>query len=227
MFTLTEVMIYAIATIGLDLVFGRAGQLSLAQATLFGVGAYLTALTAAQLAVGLQLVAVLAVSIVAGAVVAVPTLRLSGLRLALVTLLFGELVIFEDKVPRDGTAVCVIPTSVFQIDRDGSLAVLKRNEEARRHMFERLSRNIRKLEGQVEDFAFLDVTSRLAKYLVEVARLGRPLPLTQDDLAAAIGSTRMTVNKLLADFERRGLIDVERRNVRVIDEQSLQREIRV
>ena len=140
---------------------------------------------------------------------------------------FGELVIFEDKVPRDGTAVCVIPTSVFQIDRDGSLAVLKRNEEARAHMFERLSRSIRKLEGQVEDFAFLDVTSRLAKYLVEVARLGRPLPLTQDDLAAAVGSTRMTVNKLLADFERRGLIDVERRNVRVLDETSLLREIRV
>jgi CRP-like cAMP-binding protein len=139
---------------------------------------------------------------------------------------FGELVMFEDKVPRDGTAVSVIPTSVFQIGRDGSLAVLKRNEEARRHMFERLSRNIRKLEGQVEDFAFLDVTSRLAKYLVEVARLGRSLPLTQDDLAAAVGSTRMTVNKLLADFERRGLINVERRDVRVLDETSLLREIR-
>jgi len=71
------------------------------------------------------------------------------------------------------------------------------------------------------------VTSRLAKYLVEVARLGRPLPLTQDDLASAIGSTRMTVNKLLADFERRGFINVERRNVRVLDERSLLREIRV
>lgn len=139
---------------------------------------------------------------------------------------FGELVMFEDKVPRDGTAICVIPTSVFQIDRDGSLSVLKRNEATRRHMFERLSRNIRRLEGQVEDFAFLDVTSRLAKYLVEVARLGRPLPLTQDDLAAAVGSTRMTVNKLLADFERRGLINVQRRNVRVLDEAMLMREIR-
>src|SRR6266480_2710244 len=32
---------------------------------------------------------------------------------------FGELVIFEDKVPRDGTAVCVIPTTVFQIEREG------------------------------------------------------------------------------------------------------------
>src|SRR6266581_682793 len=82
-------------------------------------------------------------------------------------------------------------------------------------------------EGQVEDFAFLDVTSRLAKYLVEVARLGRSLPLTQDDLASAIGSTRMTVNKLLADFERRGFIKVERRNVRVLDENSLLGEIRV
>ena len=47
---------------------------------------------------------------------------------------FGELVIFEDKVPRDGTAVCVIPTSVFQIERDGSLAVLRRNEEAQKHI---------------------------------------------------------------------------------------------
>ena len=37
----------------------------------------------------------------------------------------------------------------------------------------------------------------------------------------------MTVNKLLADFERRGLINVERRNVRVIDEKSLLREVRV
>jgi CRP/FNR family cyclic AMP-dependent transcriptional regulator len=139
---------------------------------------------------------------------------------------FGELVMFEEKVPRDGTAVAVIPTSVLQIDREGSLAVLRRNEEARKYMFDRLSKNIRKLEGQVEDFAFLDVTSRLAKYLVEVARLGRPLPLTQDDLAAAVGSTRMTVNKLLADFERRGLINVQRRHVQVLDEAMLMREIR-
>jgi branched-chain amino acid transport system permease protein len=93
-FTLTEVMIYAIATIGLDLVFGRAGQLSLAQATFFGLGAYLTALTATQLMVVVQFAVILAASILAGAVVAIPTLRLSGLRLALVTLLFGELFIW-------------------------------------------------------------------------------------------------------------------------------------
>src|SRR5207247_9426534 len=93
---------------------------------------------------------------------------------------FGELVIFEDKVPRDGTPVCVIPTSVFQIERDGSLAVLKRNERARAHMFERLSQNIRKLEGHVEDVPCLYVTSRRANSRAEVARPGGRLPLTQE-----------------------------------------------
>jgi CRP-like cAMP-binding protein len=138
---------------------------------------------------------------------------------------FGELAFFQEDAPRDGTAAAVIPTTVLQIARDGALAVLRRNEEARRFMFERLSRTIRHLEGKAEDLAFLDVASRLAKYLIECGRLGRPVPLTQDDLAAAVGSTRMTVNKLLADFERRDLIAVERRNVRVLDEARLLREI--
>ena len=92
-------------------------------------------------------------------------------------------------------------------------------------MFARLSGTIRHLEGKAEDLAFLDVASRLAKYLVECSRMDRPIPLTQDDLAAAIGSTRMTVNKLLADFKDRGLIEVARRNIRVIDEPMLLREI--
>jgi CRP/FNR family transcriptional regulator, cyclic AMP receptor protein len=140
---------------------------------------------------------------------------------------FGELALFEQNAPRDGTAVCVTPTTALQIARDGALAVLRRNEDARRFMFERLTRTIRRLETQVENLAFLDVASRLAKYLVEVGRLQNSgVPLTQDDLAAAIGSTRMTVNKLLADFERRGLINVERRNVRVLDEASLLKEVR-
>ena len=88
----TEVAIYAIATLGLDIVFGRTGQLSLSHATFFGLGAYAAALMATWAwPIWLQVPAILALAILAGTVVAVPTLRLSGLRLALVTLLFGEL----------------------------------------------------------------------------------------------------------------------------------------
>src|SRR5205807_2278650 len=58
---------------------------------------------------------------------------------------FGELALFE-KAPRDGTAMAIIPTTALQIERDGALRVLRRNPEASRFMFERLSRTIRTLE---------------------------------------------------------------------------------
>lgn len=94
-YIVTQVMIYAIATLGLDILYGRTGQLSLAHASFFGVGAYIAALSSAfGVWFVLQPIIVLAVAIVLGAIVAIPTLRLSGLRLALVTLLFGELFIW-------------------------------------------------------------------------------------------------------------------------------------
>lgn len=94
-FIASQVMIYAIATLGLDILYGRTGQLSLAHASFFGVGAYIAALSNAfEVSALLQPLIVVGVAVVVGAVVAIPTLRLSGLRLALVTLLFGELFIW-------------------------------------------------------------------------------------------------------------------------------------
>ncbi len=91
----TQVAIYAIATLGLDIVFGRTGQLSLSHASFFGLGAYGSALmTTWAWPFWVQIPVVVGMAIVAGAVVAIPTLRLSGLRLSLVTLLFGELFIW-------------------------------------------------------------------------------------------------------------------------------------
>jgi len=92
LFLAAQVAAYAIATLGLNVLYGRTGQLSLAQATFMGAGAYTGYVLGSQGQAPLvQLLAVVAVSLVVGAVVAVPTLRLSGLRLALVTLAVGEL----------------------------------------------------------------------------------------------------------------------------------------
>ena len=93
-------------------------------------------------------------------------------------------------------------------------------------MFERLAETICQLSGMLEGIVFLDAPGRLARYLVELDRLDG-LPLTQDDIASAIGSSRETVNKTLADFEKRGLIKVERRRVHVLDQDGLRREVRI
>jgi len=138
---------------------------------------------------------------------------------------FGTLALFQDG-PRESTVVAAISSTVMQIGRADALRVLEGNARAMHFMFERLAGTIQQLSGMLEGIVFLDAPGRLARYLVELTRLDG-LPLTQDDIAAAIGSTRETVNKTLADFEKRGLIKVDRRRVHVLDQEALRREVRI
>ncbi|VXB08451.1 membrane hypothetical protein [Aeromicrobium sp. 9AM] len=73
LFIATQLLAYGIATLGLHILFGRTGQLSLAHASFMGVGAY-TTLVLAQRDVDplVQLLAVVGVGLVAGALVPYP-----------------------------------------------------------------------------------------------------------------------------------------------------------
>ncbi|MFG6492823.1 branched-chain amino acid ABC transporter permease [Microbacterium sp. P03] len=84
---------YSIAVMGARVLFGMAGILSLAQATFVGIGAYTAAIAASvyQLIGIYELLLVIAVSMLAALIVGIPALRVSGLRLALLTLAVGEL----------------------------------------------------------------------------------------------------------------------------------------
>jgi branched-chain amino acid transport system permease protein len=88
---LTAAAIYSLAALGLGLLYGRVGMVSLCQIALLAVGAW----TATRLlyATGLPFPLVLLIAgVVTGAlgtVVGLPALRISGLHLALITLMFA------------------------------------------------------------------------------------------------------------------------------------------
>jgi branched-chain amino acid transport system permease protein len=83
--------IYAIAAIGLSLLMGLAGQVSLGHAAFFAVGAYTQAILVTRTAVPGLLAAVIAVALamLAALLVGLPLLRLRGHYLALATLGLG------------------------------------------------------------------------------------------------------------------------------------------
>jgi len=85
-------LLYVILAVGLNLLLGYAGQFAFANAALFGIGAYATGL--AQLKLGcpfwLALPAGALFTTLAGLLVALPALRLSGLYLALATMAFAQ-----------------------------------------------------------------------------------------------------------------------------------------
>lgn len=137
---------------------------------------------------------------------------------------FGTFALFRDG-PRESTVIALVPTTLLQIGRGGALHVLARNPRATSFMFELMANTIEHLANQVEAIVFLDVRSRVARHLLELARHGE-VTLRQEDVAAAIGANVFTVNKTLAEFGRRGLIRIKRRCVNVLDEDQLRHEVR-
>ncbi|GGO79699.1 branched-chain amino acid ABC transporter permease [Nonomuraea cavernae] len=89
----TMILIYVTAIIGLDIVFGRAGVLSVAQAVFIGIGAYTAAWMSrtTTVSIGVELIAAAVIAGLAAILVGLPALRVSGLRLAILTFAFVEL----------------------------------------------------------------------------------------------------------------------------------------
>ncbi len=92
----TRVLVYVLLAVGLNLVLGETGLLHLGYVAFFAVGAYTTAILSSP-RFGIQwnfwvIVALaMGLSMLFGFLIAVPTLRLRGDYLAIVTLAFGEI----------------------------------------------------------------------------------------------------------------------------------------
>jgi branched-chain amino acid transport system permease protein len=88
------ILINIVAAVGLNLLTGNCGQISLCHASLMAIGAYTTALFTTRLGVtyAIALPAGVVVTTLLGASLGYPARRLSGLYLALVTLGFLEVV---------------------------------------------------------------------------------------------------------------------------------------
>lgn len=89
-----------------------------------------------------------------------------------------------------------------------------------------LTANLRMLVEKVEELSFYQVTNRLARLINQLPReqlSGQASQrITQDQLAARLGTVREVVARSLRELERSGAIRVKRRLIEVTDEQMLE-----
>ena len=88
------ILIYGVLLLGLDVVFGYTGEVSLGHAALLGIGAYTAGILSMKLGVGLlpALPAGIVVAALFGLLLALPALKVTGPYLAMVTLAFGTII---------------------------------------------------------------------------------------------------------------------------------------
>ena len=127
-------LIYAIVALGLNLLFGYAGQFSLGHAGFFAIGAYTSAVLTSRFGVPF-IVALLAAGIltaVVGFLLGFPALRLSGPYLAVATLGFGlsipQLILWQGAWTGGGMGIHNLPLATIPIGLNDAL-VFRRDQD--------------------------------------------------------------------------------------------------
>jgi len=144
---------------------------------------------------------------------------------------FGELALL-DGAPRSATATSLEQSEMLVLPRAVFVDLLDNLPGLRDALLAGLARELRRLTGHVEELHFLDLAGRLAMRLTRLANEAEPdaeglvrldWPYTQSDLAAMIGGTRQSVNRLLSQLVDEGLITIEHDALIIVDVNRLER----
>ena len=141
--------------------------------------------------------------------------------------LVGELGLFDDE-QRSATVTAITETTAFALANKDFTDVLHRNAGAMQQLLALMAKRIRRSTGHIEDLVFLDLPSRVAKSLIDqdelAGKTGR-VQLTQEELASFVGATRVAVNRVLVDLERRGAVELGRGHLQIRDYELLKKDI--
>jgi CRP-like cAMP-binding protein len=145
--------------------------------------------------------------------------------------IFGELAVLTAR-DRSATVTALEPGETLVV-RGSELRRLARRHPALDEVLARvLAERVAFLSERIVEAYTVDAETRVARRVLELARVygGSPpvvIPLKQDDLAALAGTSRATVNRVLRDAERRGLVELGRGRTVLLDLEGMARLARV
>jgi CRP/FNR family transcriptional regulator, cyclic AMP receptor protein len=142
-----------------------------------------------------------------------------------------------DSLGRSASVLTLEKSSFLWMDRNTLLASMEETPVVARNLASILSRRLRLANTHTRSLAALDVHGRVAAQLLAFAReYGEDLPegdtliplrLTQSDLAALLGASRVRVNQALGYYRRGGLISVSGdHRITIHEAQALERRAR-
>jgi CRP-like cAMP-binding protein len=143
---------------------------------------------------------------------------------------FGEIALL-DRVGRSAAAVAAERSDLFFLGRDAFRGFLGQRPEAMSRIISVLCARLRRSTDVIEDAAFLNVASRLAKLVIALVhdsgrgdlRSQQPtVRISQAELARMLGASREFVNKQLKIWRAAGIVELGRRTLDVRDMRALE-----
>ena len=121
------------------------------------------------------------------------------------------------------TRACIIPRRILRAVLDGA-------DAPARHLLLRLLRSLRHSQDARTSLALATVPERVAALLVDLARSGNgagspdsiELSVRRGDMAEMVGTTPETLSRILHTFRSGGLLELDRRSIRILDPEGLE-----
>lgn len=145
--------------------------------------------------------------------------------------IFGEMALLGQGM-HGSFAQAMTPCVLCLMSRDHVQRLLFGDPRIAMRIAEALGTRLASVENRLFDFAFRRVPERLARLLLQLAQPHRALlsftqrmevRYTHEELADMIGTTRETVTKLLNEMRSRGLVELQRGRITLLDMNGLQR----
>ncbi|WP_081210622.1 response regulator [Salegentibacter sediminis] len=140
---------------------------------------------------------------------------------------FGSLSFNSNSAYRE-FATAMEDTTLYMLSRDQLKDILHENSRVSMELLEVMNENLFGIKEQLIDIAYASVRRKTAKTILMFAREIKKNPLhsiriSRADLAGVAGIASETLIRTLSDFKKEGLIEIEGRNVKIIDADKLEK----
>ena len=140
-----------------------------------------------------------------------------------------------DGLPRSASVLAVTAAELSFVSQTAFMDCANRHPEIYHYLTSLLANRLRETDETIAALAFLTVKGRVARALLEIARvLGKDSGsdeiliehmISQRELASMAGVARENVNRVLADWKRRKLVTTSHQNLLIRDMSGLEREM--
>lgn len=133
-------------------------------------------------------------------------------------MLFGDMALTGHTM-LDGLAEAVEDSTLCVMSRHDVEELIRQYPSIGIRLVDMLAHRLRELEARLEESSLRDMSSRVAAALLRLRdnQGSDGITVTHQELADTIGTYRETVTRTLGELRDRGLIDLERHCIRIVD----------
>ena len=134
---------------------------------------------------------------------------------------FGEMGLFEDDIKRSAWVIARTNCEVAEIHYNQFMVLARETPEILFQLSSQLASRLRITSRKVSNLAFMDVTGRVARTLLDLAREpdaithpdGMQLRITRQEIAKIVGCSREMAGRVMKSLEETGLISAHGKTV--------------